>query len=170
MICMIKLRYYRNQCNETVSTGDTAICTVLHEKFQFWGRGLDILCKHRSKVPKSSMRSSQLPVLVGMKSSNSRGGILYHEQDILCDFDNIFVPLDLVPASQPLIHQSYKAGKILLNSLCIFTSGNGVLHHVARKYILSHSDVFHRNIVAYLVCLPIAFKFLSFESKFRDIR
>ena len=48
-----------------VSARDTAIslhtpvpCTVLHEKFQFWERG--ILGELRTEVPKSSMRNSNL--------------------------------------------------------------------------------------------------------------
>ena len=55
-----------------VSARDTAIslhtpvpCTVLHEKFQFWERG--ILGELRTEVPKSSMRNSNL-----------EGGCYYH--------------------------------------------------------------------------------------------
>ena len=64
-----------------VSARDTAIslhtpvpCTVLHEKFQFWERG--ILGELRTEVPKSSMRNSNLEGggVITTHGRNWRGG------------------------------------------------------------------------------------------------
>ena len=60
-----------------------------------WGGGGGILGKLRTEVPKSSMRSS---------ISGEGLSILCQEQGILCDFDNIFIPLNLAPASQIVSH------------------------------------------------------------------
>ena len=52
---LIKLVFYFNLKNETVSTGDTAISLhipVFHEELKFWGGGILL------EVPKSSMRTT----------------------------------------------------------------------------------------------------------------